>query len=115
MCVFACVCVCACVRACSSISTLFSLSLSLSFALPASIFEAKPAVSQDLTTPCQFKVVAMFAFQALEPTDLSLAPGEELEVLDSSQEHWWRARNQDGQAGMIPANYVRKPGIEAEP
>ncbi|EGD72208.1 TK protein kinase [Salpingoeca rosetta] len=76
---------------------------------------AIPAVAQDSLTPCQFKVVAMFPFHALEPTDLSLSPGEELEVLDASQEHWWRARNSKGEAGMIPANYVRKPGIESEP
>eukprot|EP01147_Barroeca_monosierra_P009724 gene9724-1927_t len=72
-------------------------------------------VTIDTTTPAQFQVKAMFPFRALEPTDLCLEVGEELDILDASQEHWWRARNKKGEAGMIPANYVCKPGIDSEP
>ena len=27
-------------------------------------------------------------------------------------QHWWRARNETGQTGMIPESYVVKDGIE---
>ncbi|WAQ99733.1 TEC-like protein [Mya arenaria] len=34
--------------------------------------------------------------------------GNEYEILDDSREHWWFAKNQPGDTGFIPANYVKK-------
>eukprot|EP00055_Hartaetosiga_balthica_P004357 m.11274 g.11274 ORF g.11274 m.11274 type:complete len:636 (+) comp3811_c0_seq1:102-2009(+) len=62
-----------------------------------------------------FEVTALFQYHATNPDDLSLQQGEKLEVLDIDEEHWWKARNSAGVVGMIPSNYVAKPGFESEP
>lgn len=40
--------------------------------------------------------------------------GQRLTVLDHSKDHWWEARNAQGETGYIPSNYVRQVGIESE-
>ena len=40
--------------------------------------------------------------------DLTLTKGEEYEVLDDSQDHWWQVRNKLGEEGFIPSNYVKE-------
>ncbi|KAL5254727.1 hypothetical protein ACHWQZ_G014234 [Mnemiopsis leidyi] len=64
--------------------------------------------------PKTFTVVAVWDLTAQQPaTDLNLTRGEKLEVLDAvTDQHWWRARNTQGQIGMIPESYVRKDGVE---
>ncbi len=53
-------------------------------------------------------VIAVYPFTAIEPGDLTLAKGEEYEVLDDSQDHWWQVRNKIGEEGFIPSNYVKE-------
>lgn len=31
----------------------------------------------------------------------------EYEVIDDSQEHWWKVKDQHGNIGYIPSNYVK--------
>lgn len=31
----------------------------------------------------------------------------EYEVIDDSQEHWWKVKDQHGTVGYIPSNYVK--------
>lgn len=31
----------------------------------------------------------------------------EYEVIDDSQEHWWKVKDQHGTIGYIPSNYVK--------
>ncbi|XP_055710202.1 tyrosine-protein kinase Btk29A isoform X1 [Phlebotomus papatasi] len=52
-------------------------------------------------------VVALYPFKAIEGGDLSLEKNAEYEVIDDSQEHWWKVKNQHGQIGYIPSNYVK--------
>lgn len=52
-------------------------------------------------------VVALYPFKAIESGDLSLEKNAEYEVIDDSQEHWWKVKNQHGQIGYIPSNYVK--------
>lgn len=53
-------------------------------------------------------VIAVYPFDAIERGDLSLIKGEEYEVLDDSQDHWWQVRNKHGEEGFIPSNYVKE-------
>uniref|UniRef100_A0A158P7B9 SH3 domain-containing protein n=1 Tax=Angiostrongylus cantonensis TaxID=6313 RepID=A0A158P7B9_ANGCA len=50
--------------------------------------------------------VAMFNFDAVEPTDLSLKVGDRIMVLECKDD-WWRGRC-NGREGIFPANYVQK-------
>lgn len=53
-------------------------------------------------------VVALYPFKAIEGGDLSLDKGAEYEVVDDSQEHWWKVRDESGAIGYIPSNYVKE-------
>lgn len=35
------------------------------------------------------------------------AQNAEYEVIDDSQEHWWKVKDQHGTVGYIPSNYVK--------
>jgi hypothetical protein len=49
---------------------------------------------------------ALYQFDAVEPTDLSLKPGDRICVLDQ-KDQWWRGTC-EGRTGIFPANYVQK-------
>ncbi|CAG4940988.1 unnamed protein product [Colias eurytheme] len=53
-------------------------------------------------------VVALYPFKAIESGDLSLEKGAEYEVIDDSQEHWWKVKDENGLVGYIPSNYVKE-------
>ena len=54
-------------------------------------------------------VVAVYPFSSCNPEELSFHKDELLEVLEkpSTDPEWWRARNQRGDVGLIPRNYVQ--------
>ncbi|XP_037915667.1 tyrosine-protein kinase Btk29A isoform X3 [Hermetia illucens] len=56
-------------------------------------------------------VVALYPFKAIEAGDLSLEKNAEYEVIDDSQEHWWKVKDQHGNIGYIPSNYVKAKGL----
>ena len=58
--------------------------------------------------PERVVVVAVYAFTARDPEDLSLVKGEQYIVLDDSQDHWWQVENSTVDVGFIPSNYVKK-------
>ncbi|XP_053199619.1 tyrosine-protein kinase Tec [Scomber japonicus] len=51
-------------------------------------------------------VVALYDFPAAEQHDLSLVKGNEYVILERCDVHWFKARNQYGEEGYIPSNYV---------
>ncbi|XP_070786187.1 tyrosine-protein kinase Tec isoform X2 [Enoplosus armatus] len=51
-------------------------------------------------------VVALYDFPATEPHDLSLVKGGEYVILDKCDVNWYKVRNQYGEEGYIPSNYV---------
>ncbi|KAJ2950595.1 hypothetical protein O0L34_g8846 [Tuta absoluta] len=53
-------------------------------------------------------VVALYPFKAIESGDLVLEKGAEYEVIDDSQEHWWKVKDENGSIGYIPSNYVKE-------
>lgn len=52
--------------------------------------------------------VAAYDYKPCEEGDLELIAGMEYEILDDSRDHWWHAKNSQGEKGFIPANYVKK-------
>ncbi|XP_052537892.1 tyrosine-protein kinase TXK-like isoform X4 [Tympanuchus pallidicinctus] len=65
--------------------------------LPAEAFE-------DYTK--KLKVIALYDFFARGPSDLTLKQSEEYIILEQYDPHWWKARDQYGNEGLIPSNYV---------
>lgn len=41
-------------------------------------------------------VVALYNYKAIETGDLSLEKNQEYEVIDDSQEHWWKVKDSHG-------------------
>ena len=62
----------------------------------------------------EFEVIALFEYMAPESGDLRLSKGERVVIFDNQREHWWKARNSKGDEGYVPANYVKKVGLESE-
>ncbi|XP_065886239.1 tyrosine-protein kinase TXK-like isoform X2 [Dysidea avara] len=60
-----------------------------------------------------FEVIAMYDYSAPEPGDLPLKKGELVVIFESQRQHWWKARNNKGREGYVPANYVKKAGLES--
>ncbi|XP_022228691.2 tyrosine-protein kinase Btk29A isoform X1 [Drosophila obscura] len=56
-------------------------------------------------------VVALYPFKAIEGGDLSLEKNAEYEVIDDSQEHWWKVKDTIGNVGYIPSNYVKPKAL----
>jgi hypothetical protein len=55
-------------------------------------------------------VVALYSFNSNNDTELSFEKGDRLEIIDRppSDPEWFRARNQKGQIGLVPRNYVQE-------
>jgi len=53
-------------------------------------------------------MVALYQFKAQNDTELSFNKGDRLEVLDrpAADPEWFKARNQCGQIGLVPSNYL---------
>lgn len=56
--------------------------------------------------------VAIYQFDAVEPTDLSLKPGD-LILVTEARDEWWKGTC-NGKAGIFPANYVQKTSSATE-
>ncbi|XP_036814265.1 tyrosine-protein kinase Tec isoform X1 [Oncorhynchus mykiss] len=51
-------------------------------------------------------VIALYDFNGPEPHDLTLTKGGEYLILEKCDINWYKARNQYGEEGYIPINYV---------
>ncbi len=53
-------------------------------------------------------MVALYAFKAQNDTELGFEKAERLEILDRppSDPDWYKARNNQGQIGLVPKNYL---------
>lgn len=75
----------------------------MSLPCPCSLPHARPTSLLKKET-----VKAVFDFEPQEEGELRLRKGDEIEVLDKSDQNWWRGRC-NGHEGMFPVPYVRAP------
>lgn len=55
-------------------------------------------------------VVALYSFNSNNDTELSFEKGDRLEIVDRppADPEWYKARNQKGQIGLVPRNYLQE-------
>ncbi|KAL3266722.1 hypothetical protein HHI36_010883 [Cryptolaemus montrouzieri] len=76
--------------------------------MPGGATPGTPNSKQKEKIPVRQKVVvALYNYKAIESGDLSLEKNQEYEVIDDSQEHWWKVKDTKGNIGFIPSNYVK--------
>ena len=53
-------------------------------------------------------VVALYSFDASTAEELSFRKGERLDIIEhpAHDPDWWMAKNNRGQTGLIPRNYI---------
>ncbi|XP_017339966.1 SH3 and cysteine-rich domain-containing protein 2 isoform X1 [Ictalurus punctatus] len=51
--------------------------------------------------------VALYKFLPQEKNDLELQPGDRVQVIDDSNEDWWKGKSRD-KVGSFPANFVQR-------
>lgn len=73
-----------------------------------------PVRGKNTPKASDFDVVAMYDYPGLERGDLALIKGQKVVVFDNTREYWWRARDNKGNEGYIPSNYVKKAGLDSE-
>ncbi len=54
-------------------------------------------------------VIALYSFQSQNEEELSFQKSERLEIIERpiNDPDWWKARNQNGEVGLVPKNYVQ--------
>ena len=64
----------------------------------------------------RFQYIAIFDYDARTVDDLTIRKGDLLEITNKKNAAWWKAKNDKGQEGWIPSNYVAKrDSLESEP
>jgi hypothetical protein len=58
----------------------------------------------DMPVLCQARAKA--AHQAVDENELTLEPGQLVEVLEKGDSGWWLARSENGSVGWAPSNYL---------
>ncbi|XP_013789729.1 cytoplasmic protein NCK2-like [Limulus polyphemus] len=60
-------------------------------------------------TDCLDVVLALYPYSAQNEEEMSFHKGEHLEIIDrpANDPGWWKARNQAGEVGLVPKNYVK--------
>jgi len=63
----------------------------------------------------RFQYVAIFDYDARTKDDLTIRKNDLLEITFRKSSAWWKAKNENGQEGWIPSNYVAKrDSLESE-
>lgn len=64
----------------------------------------------------RLQYVAIFDYDARTIDDLTIRKSDLLEITCRKNTAWWKAKNENGQEGWIPSNYVAKrDSLESEP
>ncbi|MCI4383957.1 hypothetical protein PGIGA_G00032660 [Pangasianodon gigas] len=81
-----------------------------------SLAESEKSVTEDklsLQPPRRIELraihtyVVLYKFLPQEKNDLELQPGDRVQVIDDSNEDWWKGKSQD-KVGFFPANFVQR-------
>ncbi|KAL9973934.1 hypothetical protein ACROYT_G020455 [Oculina patagonica] len=64
--------------------------------------------AKSVSSNCSIPVacVALYNFDATDSEELTIAEGEELEIIERDGEGWCKGRNKSGQVGFFPESYV---------
>lgn len=82
----------------------------------ASSSTASANLSKSPIDNVRFQYVAIFDYDARTKEDLTMRKGDFLEITNRKSTAWWKAKNENGQEGWIPSNYVAKrDSLESEP
>jgi len=57
-------------------------------------------------------LVTIYAYEATEENELSFGEGETILLIEKDDSGWWRGRNQKGEEGVFPSNFVEVVGEE---
>ncbi|CAF2969723.1 unnamed protein product [Rotaria sp. Silwood2] len=75
-----------------------------------------PIISKLINDNSHFQYVAIYDYDARTKDDLTIRKSDLLEITNKKKHAWWKAKNEHGQEGWIPANYVAKrDSLESEP
>jgi hypothetical protein len=73
-------------------------------------------VSKTTNDNNRFQYIALFDYDARTKEDLTIRKNDLLEIINRKSTAWWIAKNENGQEGWIPSNYVAKrDSLESEP
>jgi len=50
--------------------------------------------------------IAAYDYQASEDNELSFAEGDRITEIEAASDDWWQGKDQHGNIGLFPANYV---------
>jgi len=72
-------------------------------------------ISKSINDNSRFQYVAIFDYDARTKDDLTIRKSDLLEITNRKSVAWWKAKNENGQEGWIPSNYVAKrDSLESE-
>jgi len=73
-------------------------------------------VLKSINDNSRFQYIALFDYDARTNDDLTIKKSDLLEITSRKNSAWWKAKNENGQEGWIPSNYVAKrDSLESEP
>lgn len=82
----------------------------------ASSSTTSPNISKSINDNNRFQYVAIFDYDARTKDDLTIRKSDLLEIINRKSTAWWKAKNENGNEGWIPSNYVAKrDSLESEP
>ncbi|XP_072017973.1 crk-like protein [Amphiura filiformis] len=58
------------------------------------------------------KYITLYRFVGKDQEDLPFEKSEVLEIIEKTEDQWWKARNGRGQTGMVPVPYIRRHQVE---
>ena len=92
-------------------SALSSSASSSSSSSTTSAIQPKPVPDHS-----RLQYVVIFDYDARTKEDLTIRKNDLLEITNTKNTAWWRAKNEQGHEGWIPSNYVAKrDSLESEP
>eukprot|EP01130_Rhizamoeba_saxonica_P015414 TRINITY_DN6918_c0_g1_i2.p1 TRINITY_DN6918_c0_g1~~TRINITY_DN6918_c0_g1_i2.p1 ORF type:complete len:484 (+),score=161.55 TRINITY_DN6918_c0_g1_i2:19-1470(+) len=55
--------------------------------------------------------LALYGYDAEDETELTFMEGEKIVLMETDDSGWWKGRNEKGEIGVFPSNYVESGGI----